>query len=485
MGSAARTVVSWGAASEFPAVRVPPRHGPRVGPSVGPHNFSGVPMHRMSLLVVALVVGAAVLAGPASAQDQWTAPERLADDQAGIGQVSSSGSGDIFATFYANGVFDVSRRPGGNWVRGRDPVGGAGGIVVDDDGNVTVAYPADGYCPDGSGMDWGEDSEDFHIEAAFRPFGTQDWRRFRLPGAWDGCMQSFPELDVDARGTVTAVWSGDGSIYASQRRLGQRWTKPVVIGRCQGTEFDVVVTGRKATAVWTTEVMLPGSIRSAVTRTFGNWGKGRKVADIPGDPYGYGEHLSVISTGRGTLLAAWSDFVSRNREWYSRVRFATTDDRGRWRAPRTVDSIDVVPTRVRAVATAAYGSRAVLAWLMSDDEEAGGPLRVRVRTRGGWSSTKLLDRSANMLGSNGVAATEGGAALVWTGGDAGNYLPLARTRRWSGKWRSTELLSNRGPADLMKSRIPWVVTYKPDVFTAAFPRDDETWSSDLRLGAGG
>lgn len=443
-------------------------------------------MHRVLSLVVAFMVGAVVLADPAAAQDRWTAPQRLANDQAAIVNVTSSGSGDIFSTYYANGIFDVSRRPGGKWVRGRDPVGGdprvvGKGVVVDDDGNVTVAYPVDGYCPDGGDHEWGEESDDFHIEGGFRPFRKDDWRRFRLPGEWDGCTQSVPALAVDARGTVTAVWSAEGSLYVAQRRLGQRWSKPVVIGRCPGTEFDVVATGRKVTAVWAA-----GSIRSVTSRTFGRWGTGRKVAEIPGrGSPNRGEHLSVVGTGRGSLLAAWSDFTLRDREFYSRVRFASADRRGRWRAPRTVQRISVIPLRVQAVVTAAHGNRAVLAWHVKEPyADEGGPLRVQVRTRGGWSSPKLLDRRADLVGNNGVAATDDGTALVWTGGDAGNYFPLARTRRWRGKWGATQLLTSQGPADedLAADRVPWVVTWKPNVFTAAFPRGRETWSSDLHLG---
>lgn len=447
-------------------------------------------MHRVLSLVVAFVVGATVFAGPASAQDQWTAPRRLADDQAEIVNVVSSGSGDIFSTYFANGIFDVTRRPSGKWVRGSGPAGGDNrgvgkGGVVDVDGNVTVAYPVDGYCPaDGSDDEWGDDPADFRIVGAFRPFGKEP-RVFRLPGQWHGCTQSVPALDVDAHGTVTAIWSGEGSLYAAQRRLGQRWSKPVVIGKSPGTEFDVVVTGEEGvTAVWATA----RAIRSATSRTFGRWATGRKVAEIPGgDPLNRGEHVSVVSTGRGSLLVAWSDFTLQDHDWQSRVRFATADRRGRWRAPRTVERIAALPVKVQAVVIAAHGRRAVLGWHSKDPNAgAGGPLRARVRTRGDWSPTKLLDRRADLFGPNGLAATDTGAALVWTGGEAGNYFPLASTRRWAGGWGAPQLLSSNGPADewLAERRVPWVVAYKPDIFTAAFPRDRETWYSDLRLGAG-
>jgi len=323
--------------------------------------------------------------------------------------------GDIFSTFYANGVFDVGRRPGGKWVRGRDQIDGrvAGkGAVIDDDGNVTVAYPVNGYCPaDGGDDEWGNEPNDFHIEARFLPFGKQEWRRFRLPGRWDGCAGSVPALDVDARGTVTAVWSAE-----------------------------------------------------------------RKVAEIPDGTSSRGEHLSLLGTSRASLLAAWSDYWGRDREWYSRVRFAGADRRGHWRSPRTVERIAVVPNGVAAVVTAAHGNRAVLAWHVKESNADGsGPLRVRVRTRGAWSSSKLLDRRADHFGVNGVAATDAGAVLVWNGGETGSHFPLARTRRWAGAWEPVQLLSS--PTDGNAARAPWVVTWKPNVFTAAFSRGRETWSA--------
>jgi hypothetical protein len=446
-------------------------------------------MNRALSLVVAFLVGATVSAGPASAQDQWTAPQRLADAQAEIVNVVSSGSGDIFSTYFANGTFDVTRRPSGKWVRGNGAAGGnhrdsGTGSVVDDDGNVTVAYPVDAYCPaNGSDDEWGADPSDFRIVGAFRPFGKEP-RVFSLPGQWDGCSESVPALDVDAHGTVTAVWSGDGFLHAAQRRRGQRWSTPVAIGKSPGTEFDVVVTDEDhVTAVWATS----RAIRSATSRTFGHWAHGRKVAQIPdGYPLNRGEHVSVVSTGRGSLLAAWSDFTLHDHDWRSRVRFATADRLGRWRAAHTVERIAALPVKVQAVAIAAHGRSAVLAWHSTDPyADAGGPLRVRVRTAGAWSPTKLLDRRADQFGPNGLAATDAGTALVWTGGEAGNYFPLASTRRWADGWGTPHLLSSQGPPDegLAARRVPWVVAYKPDVFTAGFPRDCETWSSDLRLGA--
>lgn len=447
-------------------------------------------MLRVFSVVVALVVSVTLVAAPASAQDQWTTPRRLPTSQATIVNVTSSGSGHIFSTYGAGGVLEVSRRPGGRWIRGRDPVSydpqGVGrGAVIDDDGNVTVAYPTGGYCPsDGGDDEWDNEPVDFRIEAKFRPYRSEDWRLLRVPGQWDGCTQSFPALDVDARGTVTAVWSGNDSLYAAQRRLGQRWSKPVLIGRSAGSEFDVEVTGDKVTAVWAA-----GSVRSATSHTFGRWGRARKVAAIPGDPYGRAEHLSLVGTGRGSLLAAWSDFAVNDRGWYSRVRFSTADRRGAWRAPRTVDRIDVVPTRVQAVVVAAHGRRTVLAWHMRNDSEgAEGPLKARVRAGGRWSSTKLLDRRADVFGPNGAAANDAGATLVWTGGDAGNYFPVARTRPWAGAWGASQLVAGEGtPGDQVTGAAPWVVAWKPDVFTAAFgriPQYREVWSADLPMAGG-
>ena len=438
-------------------------------------------MHRAFSLLVALVISATGFAAPASARDQWTTPQRLPAGQAAMVAVTSSGSGDIFSTYSANGILEVSRRPGGTWVRGREPVGGDGrNAVIDDDGNVTVAYPAGGYCAWDQGDEYG-DSDPFHIEAKFRPFRSEDWRVFRLPGEWDSCNESEPALAVDSRGTVTAIWSGDGLLYAAQRRLGDRWSQPVEIGRTAPmTRFAIVAAGQQATAVWSNA----GVIRSATTKTDGRWGRGQKVAELPVGEYPRAEHLSVAGTGERSLLVAWSDTAVRDREWYHRVRFATTDRRGVWRAPRTIDKITAEPNRVGAVVVAAHGSRAVLAWHKRQrGRNTFGPLSVWTRAGGTWSSTKLLDRRADRLGPDGLAATDTGAALVWTGGDPGNHFPLASTLRWKNRrWGAAQLLTSQDPPEA-EAHTPWVVTYKPDVFTAAFWRGRATWATDLRIGS--
>ena len=243
-------------------------------------------MRRVLSVVTASVVATAVFALPASADGGWSAPQRAASDQVEPLHVASNGSGDIFAMFSSSsGGGSFTRRSNGAWNPWSEPTGGASGVdegaVVDGDGNVTVAYP-NGYCSGDWEPVWVEDS-DFHIAAGFRPYGKdrpygKEWRQFRLPGQWPGCEENVPALGVDARGTVTAVWSGGGSLHASQRRLGERWSAPVVLGPARMGEFDVVVTPEGiATVVWAAT----RSIRSATSRTFGRWGTGRKVADIP------------------------------------------------------------------------------------------------------------------------------------------------------------------------------------------------------------
>jgi hypothetical protein len=278
---------------------------------------------------------------------------------------------------------------------------------------------------------------------------------------------------------VTAVWSGEGTLYATQRRLGERWTKPVVIGRDKGWEYDVVVHGRKVSVVWATS----REIRSVTSARFGRWGNGRKIASMPDGKNPRVEHLSMVSTGGGSLLAGWSDVAARQGELHSRVRFATADDDGRWREPRTADRLSVTSESVLAVLTASHGGRAVIAWHKGRRyDEAGGPLLVRVRVGGEWSPNELVDGNADLVGPISLAAADAGVALVWTKGDPGNYLPLASSRRWAGTWRGPHPLSSQAPGWSTPGPAPWVVTYKPDVFTAAFPHGRETWTSDLRLG---
>ena len=444
-------------------------------------------MRRVLSVVTASVVATAVLAYPASAEGGWSAPQRLANDQvqAEFLHVASNGSGDVFATYWANGIGSFTRRPSGTWNRWSESTGGAEGVdegaVVDNDGNVTVAYPADGHCGeywDDEMGDHGVEDADFHIAAAFRPYG-KEWRQFRLPGQWAGCEQSTPALGVDARGTVTAIWSGGGSLYASQRRLGKRWTAPLRLGPARVGEFDVVVTPEGiATAVWAAT----SSIRSATSRTFGRWGNDRKVAYIP-DRIGLSraEHLTVASTGPRSLLAGWSDFTLRNDRFESRVRFATADDRGRWRTPRTVKLVSNTSVRVGSVVTAAKEGNAVLAWHLIDGEKAVGPLRIRVRTRGRWSRAALVDRRAAAFGANGLAVTDAGVVLVWIGGDPGRHFPLAATRRWVGAWGTPQRLASRGFSSPDARVVPWAVTWKPGVVTAAFPGESELSYSDLRF----
>ena len=442
-------------------------------------------MHRALSLVIFLLTATVGLPGPAWAQEQWTEPQRLANDQTRMGGVTSSGSGEIFATFFVQGAVEYSRRPTGRWARGdtslpSDVAAPGQGGVVDGDGNVTMLYPAGGRCPDGS--DWDDTRQDAHIEAAFRKRGAEEWRLFRLPGQWDGCSVSLPALDVDRRGTVTAVWSGEGTLYATQRRVDGRWTKPVVIGRNHRYGLDVVAHGRKVSVVWATGE----SIRSVTSPGFGRWGAGRTMASMPQGKYPRVEHLSMVSTGGGSLMAGWSDRAARDREWYSRVRFATAGERGRWREPRTVDRISRIPLTFLAVQTAADGDRAVLAWHKAERyDDAGGPLQARVRTGGDWSPTELVDDDADLIGPVALAATDTGVAVVWTQGDSGNYLPLASSRSWAGSWKAPQELSGLSPGWSTPGPAPWIVTYTPDVFTSAFPHGRETWTSDLHMGATG
>jgi hypothetical protein len=252
-----------------------------------------------------------------------------------------------------------------------------------------------------------------------------------------------PQIAVDGRGTVVAVWlqqddAGYTRVVTARRPAGGAWRSPVTLsgaGR-DADEARVAVNERgDAVAVWWTRA--DGSndrVESAFRPRSGVWSS----PDILSDPLRHSYRPEVAIDPEGNAVAVWVryDADDANTEW---VQSARRPAHGSWSPLATLSEHHALDAHVAldddgnalAVWTRYNGTNHTV---QSADRPAGGS----------WSTPVTLSvPGQNALWSQVALDGQGNAVAVWIRDD-GDDLVQTADRPVGGSWSTPVTLSEAG-----------------------------------------
>lgn len=243
-------------------------------------------------------------------------------------------------------------------------------------------------------------------------------------------------LAVDARGTVTVVWStgsAAGSVVALRRPAGGPWGDPVVIGH--GTQPQVAADRRGAvTVVWLTErAGRTDGVAAARHPVRGRWTTPVRLTGEQATPYAAGEVVLDVNPD-GDAVVAWASRDRRDRPW--RVRSAYRPAGGPWSGPVAVTPTD--GTRHPQVGIDDEGR----ALLLLCRQRFGHPQVLRTQERspdGSWTDPAVVTRAGY---SPILAVDASGDALVAFSPDFSGV--AAAVRPAGGPWQRARALLPEG-----------------------------------------
>jgi len=288
------------------------------------------------------------------------------------------------------------------------------------------------------------------------------------PGSPFGSVVAYPQLAVDHRGDVTAVWqqslgSGPTVIEASQRSAGGRhWTSAQQIsssGQLQDGQpadggFPAIAESARGAAVVVWEDN--GEIAAAQrTQAFGAWSRPTRISPPAVDP----EPPRVVLISAESALAIWTGQMASGN---SVVQIASLDlATGRWTTPTTIETSRVLLTGAGLAASTT--GRVVAVWkrAIGGSVLGSGVGRSEVLAAVGSSSSRLWHRITRLgqetdLSAQIDASTEasqpqvgvgrnGAAVVVWQAGAATDVrIAVATLGARSREWRRERPLGGSG-----------------------------------------
>jgi PKD domain len=209
-----------------------------------------------------------------------------------------------------------------------------------------------------------------------------------------------PEVAVDPRGNVVAVWAQATATYwvieAARHPVGRAWSRPVVISRASND------------------------------------------ASTP----------RVVVDGKGNAVAVWQWFTGKKSIVQS-ARYASAN--GRWSPPRTLSAAgrDAIAPRV------AINERGDLVAAWTTAAPAGWAVQAAYRRAGGsWESAKDLVTPVEGAASPDVAVDAAGrAAAVWAASTGSAWTVEGSYRSRSGPWESVSTLSPPSRAEAVAPQV--------------------------------
>ncbi len=353
-------------------------------------------MARRSTALTWLVAGglaaSAMSASPASAAPTWQPVTNLFTDLSAPGgsafspDVEVDGAGNataLWSRYDGSGlVVQVSTRAaGGTW---STPVDLATGrslwspqLAVDPAGNATAVWRS-------------SDVSTSVVQAATRPVGGtwSDPVELSVDTSVDlGQEPELPQVDVDAHGTATAVWSHDpGShqyvVQAATREPGGAWSTPADLsaaGSSARTPQIAVAPSGAATVVWTTsggQSVAQSASRSAA----GAWGAATTLSAASVRV----SNPDVAVDGSGAATAVWNRL---DGSYATEVASRPAD--GPWSVVTALSSPGQDTFDTPQVASA--GGRTVVVWQHHDGD--AWVVAASERTATGWAAPQDLSES--------------------------------------------------------------------------------------------
>lgn len=428
---------------------------------------------RLTVLVATGVLGATLVAAPATAAPTWRpATDLFADLSAPGGSaftpaigVDAAGDATVVWSRWdgTQYVVQAAQRPaGGTWTApvdlGTSRQPNVPQVVVDGAGNATAMWRR-------------FEADRTVVQSARRPDD----------GAWtaavdvatdpsaDYTRRDVPQLAVDGAGTVTATWSRfeaatgqpwKDTVQSATRPVDGAWSAPVDLsapGTAARTSDVAVDAAGNATAVWAAGASLQAATRPAG----GAWTAPVQVSGTAGPR----ANPRVVVDPTGAATAVWGSFAGAA---YG-VQTASHPLGGAWSTPLDLGAGEVFDTPALAVdrqgvATAvwqqqAYGGEE--GWVVTSARRAPG---------GAWSAPVALSASGDDSWDPQVAVAPSGAATaVWAHDTTGGrVVEAARLEAGAGaEWSEPVALSEPG-----ESSNPQVAVDPAGNATAAWSRKE-------------
>ena len=406
------------------------------------------PIHRLAVTVTAALVAATLAAAPAYAKPTWQPVTNLFADLSAAGgsaqtpavAVDSRGDATAIWSRYDGTqlVVQSSTRPAGStWSAPVDLAAGGSiynpQLVVDPAGSVTAIWRR-------------REVSTSVVQAATRSVG----------GAWSTPVDlsvdksvdvsqptDFPQVAVDAAGTVTATWSHfeayKTTVQAATRTTDGTWSTPVdlsVPGQPARTPDLAVDPAGNATTIWVSDTL----IQSATRPPGGTWSAPEVLSTIAGSR----ANPRIVVDPAGTATAVWGSFTTT----YG-IQTATRPLGGTWTDPIYLSAPGEDTFDTPQVAVDRQGT-AIAVWQRHDG--SGWIVAAATRAPGGsWTSSVDLSASDHDGWDPQVAVDPAGnATATWALADAGTS-NSARTvqaarRTAAGQWTAPVDLSRGGNA---------------------------------------
>jgi hypothetical protein len=333
-------------------------------------------------------------------------------------------------------------------------------VVVDEQGDLAVAFLTGGDCDFDVGGFGTDIEEDYEVHVAYRKAGGT-WRVKTMDGTMRGCDSNTPVLAVDEAGTVTAAWHADG-IRVMQRPLDGGWTQPT---RLDEGVRPAVVDGPDGvfTILWHSQ----GNVVAASGSRSETWGAPVVIGESD-RPY---RRVQLARDGQGNLVAAWT--------MSDQVVSATKPAGGGWLPSETLPQPshdESARMYINEVQVAAAERTHTITWTQADWASQGGSeLVATTRPAGGsWGEPAVLSNDTDFA----IGANTAGATVVYTTVHYAGGSLRAVHRPVGGEWSRPTTLALADP-----SRGSWTVVevlgLGSGMFTAVLAQGKDTIFRDF------
>ncbi|HEY4096382.1 MAG TPA: PKD domain-containing protein [Baekduia sp.] len=390
---------------------------------------------RSAAVAVAAALALVAVPGAAQAAPSWLAPTALSipSQDAGQQQVAVDAQGDATAVWVwsdgsHNRVQTSTRPAGGSW--GAPATLSAAGQAAN---SPQVAVDARGNVT----ALWERDNGTHDIvQVAVRPAG----------GSWSSpsslsspsVSAQYPRLAVDPAGDAAAIWeSYDGnyfSILATARRAGTSWPLPTTLAAGSGTYTGVTPDVGlddvgDAIAVW---YRAGGGqhqfVQSSVRPAAGAWGPVTNVSSTLHDA----QQPHVAVDARGDAVAVWEEFDDTTNTYAAQAATRAAAN-GIWQPPVDLSSAGVNTANAQLASTP--DGETVAVWARSDNF-SGSVQSASRPPAGGWTApVNVSSETTDTLAPFVAIDPAGDAVAVWAATTGANEAIFGATRPAGGAWQ--------------------------------------------------
>ena len=403
-------------------------------------------VRHVIFMVATGLVGASLVAAPATAAPTWRPVTNLFADLSAAG--GSAFTPAIGVDVAGNSTVVWSRWNGTQYVvqASYRPVGGTFGAPVDLAGGRQVVDPQVVVDPAGNATAiWRRVETDRSVvQTASRPAGGTWSTPLDLSTDTSSDLSQRPDvprLAVDGAGTVTATWSRFEAatdqpwkltVQSATRATDGTWSAPVDLspaGSPARTSDVAVDRAGNATAIW-----VSGALVQAATRPAGgSWGTPADLSTIAGSR----ANPRIVVDAAGTTTAIWGSFTGTyGIQTASRPLGEKWDDAVSLSGAGTFDTPHVAVDR-RGHVTAVWQRHDGSSWIVTSATRAAD---------GTWRGDDLSATGRDAWDPQVAVDPAGNATAVWSSAEKDGRVVQASRRRAGGTWSDPVDLTVGGDA---------------------------------------